>query len=96
MKDAPCLLCYGLEARKTYGDDYGYCWKKEHQIHKPIQNCALFSLIGPHAFPDHPDQLRRIGNKLIQIADEKMQTFEARYSELSSITHETRSQEKSQ
>ena len=93
MKKAPCLLCYGLETRKTYGDDYGYCWKKEHRIHKPIQNCALFSLIGPHAFPDHPDQLRRIGEKLIQIADEKMQLFNERYEELSQVTHEERSKE---
>ena len=91
MKDAPCLLCYGLDTRKTYGDDYGLCWKKEHHINKPIQRCALFSLIGPHAFPDHPDQLRRIGNKLIEIADEKTKLFAERWVSLNN--QEKRSKE---
>ena len=84
MKDAPCLLCYGLDTRRTYGKDYGYCWKKEYHINKPIQRCAVFSLIGQHAFPDHPDQLRRIGNKLIEIADEKMKLHAERWEELNS------------
>ena len=72
MKDAPCLLCTGLDKTKAW-EDYGFCWKKGFNIHNPIQRCAQFHRISDDALPWNIRYIREKGAKLLEIAEETEQ-----------------------
>jgi len=72
MKDAPCLLCTGLDKSQAW-KDCGYCWKKNINIHKPTQRCAQFHRISDEAIPWHIEFIREKGTRLLELATETEQ-----------------------